>query len=262
MKHEIDLKKYKIHTNLLIEDLNNIPKKKKIKSNINLISIYIDKERSIKYHKKIGNYKTIEFMDITDMNNRKEVINVLVHELLNMYKLNNIKEKDSCMIIGLGNINSTPDSLGPNVIKKVIITSHIYSKTLGFRKTYAFSPGVMGESGIDTSIVLKSIIKSIKPDFLIIIDSLVSKSIERLNKTIQISDTGINPGSGINNKRKEISKKTMNIPVISIGCPTIIETILNNNYLMITTYEIDYIIKELSDVISEGINRSLHKILR
>ena len=262
MKHEIDLKKYKIHTNLLIEEMNNIPKPKKIKSNINLISINIDKEKSKKYHKKIGNYKTIEFSDITDMNNRKEVIKVLIDELLSMYKLNNIKDTDSCMIIGLGNINITPDSLGPNVIKKTLVTSYMYSKTYRFRKTYTYIPGVIVETGIDSFDILKSIISKVKPDFLIIIDSLVSKSIERLNKTIQITDTGISPGSGTSNKRKEISKKTMNIPVISIGCPTIIETVLNNNYLMVTTYEIDFIIKELSDVISEGINKSLHKILR
>ena len=258
MIHKIDLKKSKIHTNLLIEDIQSIPNTKKIKSNISLASISIDKEKSKKYHKKIGNYKIIEFDDITDFQNRKNLIKVLEEELVDIYKLNNIKENDSCMIIGLGNINSTPDSLGPNVIKKIIVTNPMYSKVIGFRKTYAFIPGVMEETGIDTSDILKSIIKKVKPNFLIIIDSLITKTLERLNKTIQITDTGINPGSGINSKKKEISKKTMNIPVISIGTPTIIE----KENLMITTYEIDLIIKRLSDVISEGVNSSLHKTLR
>ena len=262
MKHEIDLKNSKIHTNLLIEDIKNLPKPRRIKSNIKLISININKNNYRKYHKRIGNYKTIEFSDITDFQNRKELIKVLEKELINMYKLNNIKENDSCMIIGLGNIKSTPDSLGPNVIENIIVTSHIYSKTLGFRKTYAIKPGVKEETGIDTSIILKSIISKIKPNFIIVIDSLLTNSIKRLNKTIQITDSGIYPGSGLNKRKKEISKNTMNIPVITIGCPTIIETVIDNNYLMITTYEIDFIIKKLSEVISEGINNSLHKILR
>lgn len=262
MKHEIDLKNAKIHTNLLVEDIKNLPKPHMIKNNIKLISISINKDNYRKYHKKIGNYKTIEFTDVTDFKNRHELIKVLEEELINMYKLNNIKENDSCMIIGLGNIKSTPDSLGPNVIENIIVTSHIYKKTLGFRKTYAIRPGVKEETGIDTSIILKSIVSKVKPDFVIVIDSLVSRSIKRLNRTIQITDTSIYPGSGLNNRKKEISKKTLNVPVITIGCPTIIETTLNNNYLMITTYEIDFIIKKLSEVISEGINNSLHKILR
>ncbi len=272
MSHEIDLKKCKIHTDLVIEDLNLNKEVKKIE----VISIHLDKKESLKYHKKEGNYITIEFVDVTDYQNREKIVSALTKELLNIYKLNNIQNEDSCLIVGLGNINCTPDSLGPLVIDKVLVTNYVSlcsELEKGFRKTYAFVPGVMANTGIETSDILISIIKKIKPGFLIIIDSLMSRSTNRLNKTIQITDVGITPGSVFDGKRKEISKKTMHIPVISIGIPTVIEssviikealgkTINTNDTLMVTPKEIDFVIKKLSDVVSEGINKSLHKILR
>ena len=272
MSHEIDLKKCKIHTDLLIEELNL---NNEIRS-INVTNTYLNKKESMKYHKKEGNYITIEFIDITDYENREKIEKVLEKELLNIYKLNNIKNEDSCLIVGLGNINSTPDSLGPLVIDRILVTNHLFlysNVEKGFRKTYAITPNVMSYTGIETSDILIGIIKRIKPSFVIVIDSLISSSTKRLNKTIQITDTGIIPGSGVNSNRKEISKKTIHIPVICIGVPTVIETsviikeavgknIKTDNTLMVTPKEIDFVIKELSDLISEGINNSLHKILR
>ena len=272
MSHEIDLKKCKIHTDLVIEELNL---NNEIKD-INVTSIYLNKKQSIKYHKKEGNYITIEFIDITDYENREKIEKVLEKELLNIYKLNNIKDDDSCLIVGLGNISSTPDSLGPLVVDKVLVTNHLFLYSdveKGFRRTYAITPNVMSYTGIETSDILISVIKKIKPNFILVIDSLISGSTNRLNKTIQITDTGIIPGSGLNNNRKELSIKTLHIPVISIGVPTVIETsviikevigkyIKTDNTLMVTPKEIDYVIKKLSDVISEGINNSLHKKLR
>lgn len=272
MSHEIDLKKCKVHTDLVVEEINL---NNEIKD-ISITNIHLNKKESLKYHKKEGNYTTIEFIDITDYKNREKIEKVLEEQLLNMYKLNNIKDEYSCLIIGLGNVNSTPDSLGPLVIDNILVTNHLFLYSdveKGFRRTYAISPGVMEKTGIDTSDTIIGIIKRVKPSFLIVVDSLMSRSTNKLNKTIQISDTGIVPGSGVGNKRKEISFKTMHIPVITIGVPTVIETsviikealgkyIKIDDSLMVTPKEIDFVIRKLSDVISESINNSLHKILR
>ena len=139
--------------------------------------------------------------------------------------LNKINSEASCLIVGLGNRMSTPDSLGVKVLDNITVTAHLFelgSVSEGIRKVYGITPGVMASTGIETSRIITSLIKEIKPDFVIAIDALASRSVERINKTIQITDTGIHPGSGIGNNRKEISKKTMNIPIIAIGVPTVV----------------------------------------
>ena len=174
-------------------------------------------------NKKKGKYITLEFDDVTDTNNREKVINILTTILKKILKLN----KDSFgLIVGLGNDKSPPDSLGPIVVNDIVVTNHLYllnELSSGYKRLAAINPGVMGETGIETSDIIESIVKKIKPSYLVVIDSLASKSIERLNKTIQITDTGIHPGSGIGNKRKEISFETLGIPVIAIGVPTVVD---------------------------------------
>lgn len=231
MKHEIDLKKYQIRTDLLIEnldDLNKSKSKNKEFENIKVTSVTLNKEDAFKISKKPGNYITIEFDDITDSDNSKNVTKVFVKSLKSLLKKINVKENDTCLVVGLGNIKSTPDSLGPLAIQNITVTRHLY--LLGevdnnYRNVAAYAPGVMGVSGIETLDILLGIIDKIKPDFLIVIDALASNSIERVNKTIQMSDTGINPGSGIGNSRKEISFETLKIPVIAIGIPTVVDAV-------------------------------------
>lgn len=234
MKHEINLSKYKIRTDLAI-DL--IPKNIKIEEekieNIKISRIKIDKKTSQKIEKKQGNYITIEFEDITDTYNKEKTQEIFIKEIKQLLKTMKIKEQDFCLIIGLGNSRSTPDSLGPKTINNITVTNHLYE--LGFlkkeyRRIAALNPGVMGETGIETSNIIKSISEKLKPDFIIVVDALASSSIERINKTIQITDTGIHPGSGIGNSRKEISKETLDIPVIAIGVPTTVDatTIVND----------------------------------
>ena len=114
------------------------------------------------------------------------------------------------MIVGLGNEKSTPDSLGPISVSNIIVTNHFYTLGInveeGFRSTAVFSPGVMGQTGIETSDIIHAVVNEIKPDFIIVVDALKASSIDRVNKTIQITDAGINPGSGIGNNRKEIRR--------------------------------------------------------
>lgn len=153
-----------------------------------------------------------------------------------------VTKEASCLIVGLGNWNVTPDALGPIVVENVLVTRHLFqlqpeSVEEGFRPVSAIRPGVMGITGIETSDVIYGIIEKTKPDFVIAIDALAARSIERVNSTIQISDTGIHPGSGVGNKRKELSKETLGIPVIAIGVPTVVDAV------SITSDTIDFILK-------------------
>ena len=244
MNHEIDISMFNIRTDLAIEeiDLNDKNISCYQKNNIKITNIIINDKNKDKYFKKEGNYITIEFDDITDFNNSKEIELVLIDELKKILNKLNIKENDTCLVIGLGNEKSTPDSLGPLSINDIIVTNHFYELNIdvqeGFRSVAAISPGVMGQTGIETFDIINSITKEIKPDFIIVIDSLKASSVDRINKTIQITDSGISPGSGIGNNRKEISYDVLKIPVIAVGIPTVVDTItiVNDSINYMTNY--------------------------
>ena len=141
----------------------------------------------------------------------------------------NIDKQGEILVVGLGNIYVTPDSLGPKVINEIDVTRHLIKYLPqyveeGTREVSAVSPGVLGTTGIETVEILKGIVDNVKPKLLIVIDALASRNIERISSTIQISDTGIVPGAGVGNKREEISKKTLGIPVVALGIPTVVES--------------------------------------
>ena len=227
MNKEVDLSKYHIRTDLAIDyveeekQINGVRHKTDNINGIKVTNVELDDKNAL--NKKKGKYITLEFDDVTDEKNREKIIKTLTMVLSKLLKF----KKDSFgLIVGLGNDKSTPDSLGPLVINDIIVTNHLYllnEMSSSFRRIAAINPGVMGETGVETSDIIESVVNKISPDFLIVIDSLASKSMERLNKTIQITDTGIHPGSGIGNKRKEISKDTIGIPVIAIGVPTVVD---------------------------------------
>lgn len=232
MKHEIDLQKYQLRTDLVSETLNSCDNLTGIKQtisqveNIKITNVKINGKNLL--NKKIGDYITIEFEDVTDSYNKNMVEKVFVKELKKLLTKEKITKDSSCLVIGLGNSKSTPDSLGPLAINKVLVTNHLYmlgSLDNGFRRVSALNPGVMGETGIETSDIIKCTIEAVKPDFIIVVDALASGSIDRVNKTIQMTNTGIHPGSGIGNKRKEISKEVLGIPVIAIGVPTVVDAV-------------------------------------
>ena len=238
---QIDLSKYNIHTDLIIEN-NEAIHNEEIIDNITITKT-----------KKDGNYITLSFEDITDNNNYEKVMNKLIDILKEILALNNINNLSSCLVIGLGNRKSTPDSLGVKALDNITITSHIIDITHDntIRRVSGFAPGVKASTGIESSLIIKSLIDEIKPDFVIAIDALASRNIERINKTIQITDTGIHPGSGIGNNRLEISMHTMDIPVIAIGVPTVV---LSSTIVADT---IEYLYKHIS-YIKE--NESLNKL--
>lgn len=230
MEHSIDLSKYQIRTDLAIESIKDIKdiSEEVVEDNIKVTKVLVDDKISKIINKKNGNYITIEFDDVTDITNYNKVKKVFIKELNNLLNKLKIAKKDSCLIIGLGNSKSTPDSLGPLTINNIIVTNHLYELdelSDEYRRVSVLVPGVMGQTGLETSDVISSIVNKFKPDFIIVIDALASQSIERVNKTIQITDTGIHPGSGIGNSRKEISNETLNIPCIAIGVPTVVDAI-------------------------------------
>ena len=227
MNKEIDLSKYQLRTDLAIDEisekikLKGVKSKVEIQNNVKITEVILDNENDL--GRKKGKYITLEFEDITDRENNDAVKEILI---TNLKKILKIKKDSLGLIIGLGNDKSTADSLGPLTVNNIIVTNHIFlldNLSDNYKRICAINPGVMGETGIETSDIIEGVIDKIKPDYLIVIDSLASKSIERLNKTIQLTDTGIHPGSGIGNKRKEISFETLNIPVIAIGVPTVVD---------------------------------------
>lgn len=234
--NEIDLSKFMVRTDLITDLIKNIDLPKGISSseekfdNIVVHQVSINsKEAGEALKRKEGFYTTITFNDVTDHTNEKKVREIFGKELKKLLEKEKITKDSSALIIGLGNEKSTPDSLGPKVVDEVIATKHIYelvgSLEEGFSIVSKLSPGVMGESGIETQEIIESVVAKVKPDFLIVIDALASDSIERLGKTIQMTNTGINPGSGIGNMRKEISKDTLNIPVFAIGVPVVVDAV-------------------------------------
>lgn len=249
MKNRIDLSKYQVRTDLIIENIDKDLNKdnintKVINDDLKVTTINVDDKLMGKLNKKVGTYITIEFEDITNHEDRVMVEELFVEQVRLLIDKLGISDDDTCLVLGLGNKNSTADSLGPLVVDKILVTRHLFelgtNVKKGIRSVAAISPGVMATTGIETYDVIISIIDKIKPKFLIVIDSLASSSIDRINKTIQLTDTGIHPGSGVGNNRREISLDTIGIPVIAIGVPTVVEsTIIVND-------TINYLFKHLS----------------
>ena len=217
-----------------------------------------------------SNYTTIYFKDIIDISSYKITEEVLIKELNEYLEL---KQDDKVLVIGLGNRESTPDSLGPKTIDNIIATSHLFllgEVENGYSNVSKFNPSVIGNTGIESYDLIKSIIKIIKPTKVVIIDALKANNISRLTKTIQITNSGINPGSGINNDRGELSKKTLGVDVIVVGIPTVVDikTIIKDTInkqinikenMIVTPTNIDYLIEKLSILLSNSINKTLHK---
>lgn len=228
-----DLKNYNIRTDLVVDILDNDIKDRSIiidnkkVNDIEILSVEILNDKN-KLNKKKGRYITISYKDITDKKNLNKLEEIVISELKEFMNYLKITTDMKCLVIGLGNKNSTPDSLGPKVIDSILVTRYLYEienieVDKNYRNVAAFAPGVTGNTGIESSDIILGIVKNIKPDFLIVVDALASSSMDRINKTIQITDTGIYPGSGVYNNRKELSRELLNIPVISIGIPTVIE---------------------------------------
>lgn len=180
-----------------------------------------------------GSYITIESRGLksADADLKDSVSKVLAKELIAILPK---KKSLNTLMVGLGNWNVTPDALGPQVVEKILVTRHLFrlynkSEDPSMTSVSAISPGVMGTTGIETSDIIKGIVEKTKPDFVIAIDALASRKMERINTTIQISTTGISPGSGVGSSRKELNEETLGTPVVAIGVPTVVDAATMTN---------------------------------
>ncbi|WHY65773.1 GPR endopeptidase [Neobacillus sp. SuZ13] len=273
MDKSIDLSQYSVRTDLAIEaremvltqqkgsvgqekDLSQIEGviiKEKDVDDIKVSLVEVTEQGAHQLGKKAGRYLTVEVQGIRQQNTevQQKVEEIFAREFSYFLEGSGIQKTDSCLVVGLGNWNVTPDALGPMVCENLLVTRHLFqlqpeNVEEGFRSVSALSPGVMGLTGIETSDIIFGVVEKTKPDFVIAIDALASRSIERVNSTIQISDTGIHPGSGVGNKRKELSKETLGIPVIAIGVPTVVDAV------SITSDTIDFILKHFGKELKEG----------
>lgn len=180
--------------------------------------------------KPVGNYITLEApkMAEADESYHREISGKLMEVLEGC--LPEKEDGQSILIIGLGNRNVTPDALGPLVIEHLDITRHLVKEYGKYaldgeadRIVSAVVPGVMGQTGMETVEIVRGIVEETEPDFVIAIDALAARSVRRLNRTIQIADTGIAPGSGVGNHRNAITEETVGVPVIAIGVPTVVD---------------------------------------
>ncbi|MDE6034528.1 MAG: GPR endopeptidase [Ruminococcus sp.] len=222
-----------------------------------------------------GRYLTLEGVDLSSFSDDYEkMINEIADELRNFIPDGDI------LVVGLGNRDITPDALGAMVSAKILATRHLqhelqtdsdnFLKSL--RRVSTFAGGVLGQTGIESAEIIHAICKQIRPAGIIAVDALACADVHRLGTTIQISDSGISPGSGVANARKELSEKTIGVPVIAVGVPTVIDThtIIRNATgsepsdfpdMMVTSREIDRLIEHSSQLIAYGINLALQPTL-
>ncbi|MCL1788954.1 MAG: GPR endopeptidase [Oscillospiraceae bacterium] len=234
---------------------------------IEITRVVINEQASLKTGKPAGTYITLSCFE-TNRDKETETA-VLSHIIVKMLSDIHKKSSYSILVTGLGNDNITPDSLGVRTVEKVLATAHFTGQQefseLNLRPVYVIEPGVMAQTGLESAEQLKFIADGIKPDFLIVIDSLACNERQRLAQTIQITDTGISPGSGVKNERKEFSKGVFGVPVIAIGVPTVIDLSFESNAdkgsFMLVPRDIDLIITHFASVISGALNRALNPSL-
>lgn len=290
-----------IRTDLAIENREIYNQAKQVEDEIPGVKVETDKRSGIEVtrviieteegatalNKPIGKYITLDIPDSKYLtyNIEYDISKTMSNEIKNVFP----NKPKTFLVVGLGNQKITADSLGPKVVNKLDITRHILKFAPeeiepNTNSVCAISPGVLGTTGIESSEIIKGIVDKINPDVLIAIDSLAARRIERINTTIQISNSGIHPGSGVGNRRKGLTKETLGVPVIAVGVPTVVDatTITNdiidkllqdnisendkekiiteltkdNNYV-VTPKDIDDVIVSLADILSEGINMAL-----
>lgn len=265
-------------------ELDGIKEEKKEVHGVSVTTITVENEKGEKLlSKPKGKYITVEigsFMKNADLFSDK--LTALSEELSSL-----IPKEGTVLVVGLGNEKITPDALGPKCISLILATRHIseeFAKAIGFerlRSVAAIVPGVLGTTGIETAESIEGIAERIKPSCVIVIDALAARSTERLGTTVQITDTGVSPGSGVGNKRNRIDKNSIGVPVIAIGVPTVVDAATmaadalqnagmseeeterllrsseENELMMVTPKEIDNVIDRAAALVAMSINSAL-----
>lgn len=248
----------------------------------NFISV-LEKENEL--NKEIGDYVSIEFLNLFDHDLREEVVDA-IHENLEIMVDKMKLQLEKILVIGLGNRFITSDALGPSVANEIMVTAHLYEHEdkemlKGTRNVAVIQPGVMGQTGIESFSIVKAVSEHFKPDLIIAIDALATKNTARINRVVQINNTGIQPGSGVGNHRAALNEATLHVPVIAIGVATVTsigailnesldaieankEDILqcvheqNNLDLVVTPKSMDDELKHLTYIVAKSLNKLMH----
>ncbi len=243
--------------------------------------------------KPVGTYVTLEApaMILPDEDYHEEISGELARQLKQI--IPGLEGELSVMVVGLGNRDVTADALGPNVVDNLTITRHMmkeYGKAaFDKKKVHMVSglvPGVMAKTGMESQEIIKGVVEKTKPDVVIVVDALAARSTRRLNRTIQLTNTGIHPGSGVGNHRNAITEEALGVPVIAIGVPTVVDaaTIVGDAFekmmrqageepfdiqdelmaglgelynMYVTGKDVDYEIKQISHIICDALNSAL-----
>ena len=236
-----------VRTDLVLEAREIYKENHKDEGDIDGIEVIEESEKDIKVTtvkvknedgaKKIGkpkgNYITIDIPEFTAYDGETmDRVSEVVSEVLG--RLIKIDAEKTALIVGLGNWQVTPDALGPKVTEKIMVTRHLRTVMPeaiddSVRPVCSIAPGVLGVTGIETVEIIKGVVEKIKPDLVICIDALAARRVERVNTTIQIGDTGISPGAGVGNNRKQINEENLGVKVIAIGVPTVVDGITITN---------------------------------
>lgn len=267
------------------EEMDGVESQEEEKNGIKISRIRVVNEKGeAKLNKPVGQYITIEVPPLSDhaqiMDDRLYAVSEEIAALL--------PKEGTILVVGLGNSSITPDALGPKAAGMVLATRHIkgeLERSTGMdalRSVTVLAPGVLGQTGMESSEILAGIVKETAPAAVIVVDALASRRLARLGCTVQISDSGISPGSGVGNKRKEISKATLGVPVVSIGVPTVVDAATlvldlleeaqsrepdqslkeklepRGARMIITPREIDLLIDRASHLVGMAINCALH----
>ncbi len=234
--------------------------------------------------KPMGNYITIEADGILEEKDgiKDKMEKVIASELKELIKFHYYL---NVLVVGLGNSMVTPDALGPEAVSKIRVTNHLFEMFDAdgddeMSRVSCIVPGVTATTGLETAEIIKKAAELAQPEVIIVVDSLAARNIERVSTTVQITDTGISPGAGMGNKRTGINRETVGARVIAIGVPTVIDatTIIRDaladnldsaekvekyieeydRHMIVTSTDIDMLIKDFSDIIANGINKTLH----
>lgn len=247
---------YQIRTDLALETQEKMQEDKvdlkgvryfeeEVDKNLVISTLVIETENGAKtMGKPKGTYITIEAgdMDEEDEDYHREISTQLANVIRKLVPVK--KEELSVLVVGLGNRAVTPDSLGPRVVDNLYITRHILNEygrfafgKDGMNRISSIVPGVMAQTGMESMEIVAAVVKETTPDFVIVVDALAARNTKRLNRTIQVTDTGINPGSGVGNHRHGLNEKSLGVPVIAIGIPTVVDaaTIVNDTMTTLLT---------------------------
>ncbi len=263
-------------------------------SDVRITRVIIESRNSAKIlGKPIGTYVTLEApaMAQPDEDYHKEISGELAKQLRSV--IPGIDKEPSVMVVGLGNRDVTADSLGPNVVDNLVITRHMVKEfgKAAYNKNHvpvisALIPGVMAKTGMESAEIIKGVVEKTKPDVVLAVDALAARSTKRLNRTIQVTNTGIHPGSGVGNYRNSITEESLGVPVIAVGVPTVVDaaTIVNDVFqkmfagmetelrelreeirgsmgeiynMYVTGKDVDYEIKQISHIICDAIHEAL-----